>query len=263
MKKLFSLIVALGCVVTAFAKLPELDAVFWGTVLHHTNQPLVPDSAGNIVILAKLNGITIAQTSVAPGASQYVLKVPKDDGLSPRLIGTSRAGERVHVFVRSNVLDTEYEAAESVTAGGLSISSVKGDLVLQSLSVSSDLSGGGAMTLPAWLASYSLPSNSGNLDSDGDGASNAAEFAADTDPKNSAERFKILEVTRSAGSNFIKFGPIRPSRLYTIWCSENLGSSDWSNVGQVTPGVTGDFFLFGHSTPASSSVFYKLQVAAP
>lgn len=51
------------------------------------------------MILAKLNGITIAQANVAPSASQYVLKLPKDDGNSPRLTRTCRSGERVRIYV--------------------------------------------------------------------------------------------------------------------------------------------------------------------
>lgn len=163
--------------------------------------------------------------------------------------------------MRNNSLNAEYEAAESVTVTGLAVSSVKGDVVLQTLSVGTDLSGT-ASAMPAWLVANSLPVGSGGIDSDGDGVLNSAEYAADTNPNHSGEYFRILEVTRTGGNNFVKFGPIRPDRIYKVWSSEVLGSA-WSSVGQVTPGVTGDYFLFGHPTPVAAKLFYKLEVTAP
>lgn len=256
------LLIFLFCAASAFAKLPELDTIYYGLVRHNTSQPLVPLVAEQIVVIAKLNGVTVATSSVAPGASAFVLKVPMDDGLAPRLLGTARAGERVRIYLRSNTLNSEFETTESAGASGLPLAATKGDILAQTLSVTSDLSGG-VQGMPVFLASYGLSTGSGSLDSDGDGATNAAEYAAGTNPTNQAEVFKILEVTRSGGNNFVKFGPIRPSRLYRIWCSENLAPSGWSDIGQVTPGVTGDYFLFGHASPASSNLFYKLEVTAP
>ena len=245
------------------AKLPELDAIFWGQVRHKTNQPLVTGSSGNIVIVAKLNGLTVAQKSLPAGSSQFMLKVPMDDGLSPRLPGTARAGERVRIYVRSNSLAVEQEAAESASAGGFALSSTKGDIVSQVLSVSADLSDSMTGAMPAWLVGFGLPADSANLDTDADGTPNGAEYAADTNPTDHSQVFRIIEVTKSAGNNFIKFGPIRPTRHYTIWCSQSLGSGSWSSIGQVTPGTSGDWFLFGHPTPNASSVFYRLEVNAP
>lgn len=248
--------------VPAFAKLPDLDMIFWGEVRHNGGQALVPLSPGNIQVIAKLNGLIVAQTSVAPGESRFVLKVPKDDGLTPRLPGTTRAGERVTIHVRSNLLDLEQEAAESLASGGLLITAEKGDIALEDLNVLADF-GEVPQGMQAWLIAHGLPGDAGDEDDDGDGQSNAAEYEAGTSPNDSGDRFRIMEVTRFSGTNFIKFGPIRPARSYTIRCSENLVSDSWSNIGQVTPGVTGDHFLFGHPTPSAPSVFYRLEVHAP
>jgi hypothetical protein len=246
----------------ASARLPELDTIYYGQVSHKTNQPLVPLAAEQIVVIARLNGVTIATSSVAPGASAFVLKVPMDDGVANRLPGTARIGERVRIFLRSNALSSESETTESVGSSGLLVASTKGDVLAQNLTVTANLDGG-AQGMPPWLIGFSLPPSSGLQDSDGDGQTNADEFAAGTDPTDSTEVFRIIEVTKVSGNNFVKFGPIRPSRLYTIWCTETLGSSSWSNIGQVTPGTTGDYFLFGHPTPTSPNLFYKLQVDAP
>jgi hypothetical protein len=256
------LLLIFAAIVPVSAKLPELDAIFYGEVRHNGSQPLVPLSADNIRVIARLNGVTIAQTSVAPGEARFVLKVPKDDGSNPRLPGTARSGERVRVFIRSNALDAEQETVESLTAGGLPISATKGEIVPTPLSVLADF-GEATQGIEAWLLAHSLPAGSVDDDSDGDGQCNTSEYAAGTDPTDPMDRFRILEVSRHSGNNFVKFGPIRPGRQYTVWCSETLGTSSWSNIGQVTPGSTGDHFLFGHPTPSASNVFYRLQVHGP
>lgn len=246
----------------ASAKFPELDTIYYGQVRHNTNQALIPIATDQIMVIARLNGVTIATAAVPPGASEFVLKVPMDDGLSPRLVGTARFGERVRLFLRSNTLNSEFETTESAGAGGLLVATGKGDVIATNLSVTSSLDGG-VQGMASFLASYGLPTGSGSADPDGDGATNAEEYAAGTNPTSGSEVFRIIDVTKASGNNFIKFGPIRPSRLYRIWCSENLGGSGWSSIGQVTPGVTDDYFLFGHPTPSSSKLFYKLEVTAP
>lgn len=246
----------------AMARLPDLDTIYYGEVRHNTNQALIPIAAEQIVVIARLNGVTIATSSVAPGAAAFVLKVPMDDGQATRLPGTARSGERVRIFLRSNFLGNDHETIESVSSSGLLVAGTKGDVLPQNLSVTTNLSGGAQGMLP-WLMAFSLPPSSGLLDSDGDGQSNAAEYAADTDPTDNSENFRIIDVTRLSGNNFVKFGPIRPDRLYTIWSSPTIGASGWSSIGQVNPGTTSDYFLFGHPTPASSKLFYRLQVDAP
>lgn len=246
----------------AMARFPDLDTIYYGEVRHNTNQPLVPLATEQIVVIARLNGVAIATSSVLPGASAFVLKVPMDDGVATRLRGTARSGERVRIFLRSNFLNSESEASESASSSGLLVASTKGEVLPQNLSVSINLSGG-AQGMLSWLMAFSLPPSSGLLDSDGDGQSNAAEYAADTDPTDNSENFRIIEVTKLSGNNFVKFGPIRPGRLYTVWSSQTIGASGWTSIGQVNPGTTSDYFLFGHPTPASSKLFYRLQVDAP
>lgn len=246
----------------AMARLPDLDTIYYGVVRHNTNQPLVPVAAEQIVVIARLNGVTIATSSVLPGAAAFVLKVPMDDGEATRLSGTARRGERVRIFLRSNSLGSEYEASESLGSSGLLVAGTKGDVIAQNLSVTIDLSGA-AQGMSVWLASFGLPSGSSQADGDGDGQTNADEYAADTNPTNGAENFHIIDVTRLDGNNLVRFGPIRPNRLYTIWSSETMDTADWFSIGQVTPGTTSDYFLFDHPTPVSLKLFYKLQVDAP
>jgi len=256
-----ALIILLAVSSAAAAKLPELDAVYYGLLSHNGGQPLSPASSGDVLVIARFNGVTIGQTSVAAGSPAFVLKLPRDDGADPRLTGTVRGGERVRIYLHSNGLNAEYEALESASVGGLSVSTVKGGVVAQNFSVSQNLVP--VSPLVAWLVSHGLPADSAALDTFGNGITNAAKYAADIDPNDPTARFVILAVTRSGGNNFVKFGPVRPNRVYTVWSSPTLGSNDWTSVGQVTPGVTSDYFLFGHQSPASSCCFYKLQVTAP
>ncbi|MBN8460692.1 MAG: hypothetical protein J0M04_22915 [Verrucomicrobia bacterium] len=258
-------ILMLASCAPVIGKLPELDTVFWGQVRHKTNQPLVPLAGAQIQVMARLNGVTIATAEIAPGSSAFKLKVPMDDGINPRLPGTSRFNERVRIFVRSNVLGEEYEAMESVSSDGLLVAAGKDEAVkpASTLSVAADFGSAGASPMAQWLMAYGLAPDATSADADGDGTENGAEFAADTDPLDPTKKFRIMEVTRMAGNNFVKFGPIRSTRQYTIWCSPSLGQDSWSSVGSLTPGTDGDYFLFGHPTPASPNVFYRLEVHAP
>lgn len=256
------LLASIALSVAASAKLPELDAVFWGEVRHLSSIPLVPTSPGSIRVIAKQNGVVIAQALVGPGQSKFVLKVPKDDGQNPRLPGTARANERVRVFIYSVTHDVEEEAFESIATGGLRVSSIKGEIVPTPLSVSADFSET-SQGIGAWLVSHGLAAGEPERDSDGDGQCNESEYAAGTNPTDGSDVFGILEVSQIAGNNFIKFGPIRPQRTYTIWCCDNLDPSGWSKIGQVRPGTVSESFLFGHPTPNSPNLFYRLQVDAP
>jgi len=254
---------AWACTITmAPGRLPDPDTIYWGGLYHKTGEPLVPVVSEQIMVIARLNGVTIATSAVEPGSSMFVLKVPMDDGEAARLPGTARRGERVRVFLRSNLLESEYETHESLDHGGLLVATSKGEVINRNLSIAADLSGGG-QAMAMWLAEHGLPPDSGHLDSDGDGFTNAEEYAAGTDPNDATDFFRILEVLRSNGNDLVKFGPVRPGRLYTVWCSEHLGTADWSDIGQVSPGITAESFEFAHPAPAASRMFYRLQVEAP
>ena len=257
---LFTALVVLAPPVSA--RLPDPDTIYWGELRHNSGEALVPLVSEQIVVIARLDGVTIATSAVEPGTSVFVLKVPMDDGEASRLPGSARRGERVRIYLRSNALDSEHETEESLAHGGLPVAASKGEVLYQDLSVAADLSGSGE-AMAMWLADHGLPEDSGRLDNDGDGFTNAEEYAAGTDPTNANDCFRILEVLRTAENNLIKFGPVRPARIYTIWCSESLGTTDWSDIGQVIPGISAESFQIGHPTPAASRMFYRLQVEVP
>jgi hypothetical protein len=248
----------------AQAKRPDLDTIFFGNLFHNGGAQLVPVSSGLIVVQAKLNGVLICEAPVPAGANGFVLKVPMDDGINPRVSGTARSGERVRVFVRNTSLNLTYEANQSLANGFSLPTGDRGIITVQDLTVTENLSGIAPMAMFAsWAVERGLSGSAAAiapLDKDGDGFSNYDEFLANSDPNSGTSIFRIMEVTRSGGNNLIKFGPIAPGRLYTIRSSETLGTSPWSSIGQVNPGTTADFFIFGHPAPAANRQFYRLDV---
>jgi hypothetical protein len=91
-----------------------------------------------------------------------------------------------------------------------------------------------------WNAPFPAP----NIDSDGDGASNASEFLAGTDPTNSDSVLKTW-ITSSAQGRRLNWRT-QPGFIYQIQTSEDFGSS-WSNHGpaRFAPGSS-DSILLGN-----------------
>jgi hypothetical protein len=83
-----------------------------------------------------------------------------------------------------------------------------------------------------------------NVDSDGDGASNASEFLAGTDPTNADSVLKTW-LMRSAQGRRLNWST-QPGFIYQIQTSEDFGSS-WSNLGpaRFAPGLS-DSILLGN-----------------
>jgi len=91
-----------------------------------------------------------------------------------------------------------------------------------------------------WNAGIPAPS----VDSDGDGASNASEFLAGTDPTNADSVLKTW-ITRSAQGRRLNWST-QPGFVYQIQTSEDFGGS-WSNFGaaRFAPGSS-DSILLGN-----------------
>ena len=249
---------------SAWAKLPELDAVYFGTLRHNGGVPLVPSYTGQVLVIARFNGVAVAESAVPLGQSGYTLKIPMDDGKEPRLQGTVRAAEQVRVFVRNTGSGAEHEVTQTKTTP-FSISAVKGDLQLYDLSVAEDLGVGGTLAeqYAAWKRAYpqlSQTSDDSGLDFDGDSMTNLQEYLADTDPTAAGSTLRIRNFIRKHGVNSINFGPIRLSRAYTVYTTESLSAPIWVKVGELRPTTDADLSWFDHTATDKPNLFYRVQV---
>jgi hypothetical protein len=249
------------------AKRPELDAVFWGSVAHQGTAALRPAYLGEITVSAWQNGVKLAELAVppsaAPAASRYVLKVPIDDGVEPRLPGTARRGERVIVKIRNATLNLEVESTQTTGTTGLLIPTTKGAITVQNLSTVDFL--GGASPLMAryafWKAErqFQVDVLDPDADTDGDGMSNFAEFLANTDPQSGSQLIRILDVLHKQDVSSVKVGPVKSGRLYTLWCSASLVAGDWQRVGTFTASADEAHHWFDHVS-TQNGLFYRLEV---
>jgi hypothetical protein len=121
--------------------------------------------------------------------------------------------------------------------------------------------------LETWrMAHFGTPDPIGpaadTADPDGDGKINLDEYAADTNPKNAADFFRILTATKTAlAYKIIAAG--KKDRSYVMERSTAPGNVDWTNVGTVGPlGADGPVELTD-SAPPPQSGFYRLRVTAP
>lgn len=70
-------------------------------------------------------------------------------------------------------------------------------------------------------------------DQDGDGQTDAAEYAADTDPNKVEEFLRIVSQNYNPGLTKValQFSTTRPTRSYTLQTSTTLGTGDWTPTG--------------------------------
>lgn len=244
------------------AKLPEPDTIYFGKVRHNTSTLFVPSNTGDFVIVAKLNGAQIAQTTLNVLSSDYKLNIPIDDGQEPRISGAARAGERIKVYIRNTLTSTDYEVISSVGLGIALPTGDRGIIQSQDMAVAVDLGGMGAgfASYGVWAAGYGLPSDSSDKDTDGDGKTNLSEFIAGTDPTSGSDGFSILEVRRLNGVTAIKYGPIHLSRVYSLWSSPQLSEGGWTKITDIHPTQEAEFQWYDHVVSGTTSLFYRLKV---
>ena len=246
-------------IAAAHAKRPELDAVYWGTISHNTSEDLIPSYTGQIVVVAKLDGVTVAEHAVPKDDNQYVLKIPMDDGDEPRIPGTVRAHEQIEVFVRNVDLGIEVETNETENSL-FGISPEKGDIQTQNLSVDENLSTLGQLQIAflVWSADGNSDPSDPDGDADGDGVTNFSEFLADTDPLSASSRLQILDFLQQGSIASVQFGPVRLSRNYTLYGSSDL--TRWEPITQFRPDRDGESAWLNHVDSGLPYRYYRISV---
>lgn len=100
------------------------------------------------------------------------------------------------------------------------------------------ISGAGVVTFTA--ASAAPPSN---VDTDGDGQTDAQETAAGTSTTSGSDFFRVQSVVPTANNITIRFNSAA-NRVYSIEYSESLAAGVWQVVGTHTAGASGSLVEF-------------------
>lgn len=227
----------LGLASVSKAKLPEPDVIYWGPVTHSGGLPLTGNAEGQIVVVARLNGIEIGRAALPNGGSQYTLKVPRDDGLAPRIPGTVRSGDRVRVYLINTGTNVEAEARVSVDAAGLTIGGERGyvEKVPLATDIALDAERGLLAGYNQWKLAFlahglSATRDDSAEDLDRDGTNNLSEYIAGTDPTDLGSYLTIRDLRARSGVLSVRFGPVRLSRRYTLEAA-STPSGPWVPLG--------------------------------
>ena len=136
---------------------------------------------------------------------------------------------------------------------------------MTSLSAGPDSDGDGIADAWEYKRAGSLGVFKGNgADADNDGASDLAEFGADTDPANAASALAITAFERSAASNRVEW-TVQATRQYRLQRAAALGADtvwDDSGLGLMAPGSSG---RLSRQVPEAGvrSRFYRVKAVLP
>jgi len=118
--------------------------------------------------------------------------------------------------------------------------------------------------LPDWWEQlyFGGPTNANpNLDSDHDGLTNLQEYQAGTNPLDPAN---VLLVTKLEiiGSNAVVSFPTVLGRSYSVEHTDNLGTTDWTMVGESIAGTGGTASVVDANAAAvKPTFFYRVRVS--
>jgi len=216
-----------------YPKIPEPDAVYYGPLQHRTNISLKAQFTGQIVIKAMLGGATLATYTVPANSTNYVIKIPLDDGKPPRIPNRAKAGDLIRLYICNPGANIQVEVGS-----GFTISSDRGPVNSATLSVNVDALADADMDgIPnAWEAMFGLNPNSPNSgDTDGDGMSDLCEWIANTNPNDINSSFGIWSQAIVTNQMTLIFGPTFTGRLYRIEGSSNM--STWIEFDIYDPAI--------------------------
>jgi hypothetical protein len=117
-----------------------------------------------------------------------------------------------------------------------------------------------------WESANGLDPNNAtdaSFDFDNDGRSNAAEYAAGTDPRNGTSAFAIGIASLSSGTLHLTF-IAQPGRRYRVERTSDLASPTWS-VRQIYEPETSVREITFTESPSPLRLFYRVvaEAAAP
>ena len=118
--------------------------------------------------------------------------------------------------------------------------------------------------IEAWrLAHFGTTSNTGNAadsaDPDGDGWTNAQEFASGTDPNDRTSLLKVDQM-KTRGSDLLLSFPTVSGKTYRVERSDTLQAGSWTTVQANIPGTGGTVQVTDTAGAAQPKRFYRIVV---
>lgn len=258
--------VGLAWAATGWGRIPEPDTIVGGTLGN------VPTSG--VEVRAMVDGATLATAEVTGWTGTFVLRIPMDDGASPRLAGTAKANDRVRLVAVNTATGVEAEILETAN-GGWEIPSGRGQMLWGTFQIATGaLEGGDADGdgLPdEWEAQYAagkdghaglnLAKDDASADNDGDGRSNWEEYVAGTDPLDETSVFALQKMDFENGMMNLSAGPSASGRRYTLKKSERLGeTAKWEDVATAESSEDGGTVEWKWTGVAGDMGYFRVDV---
>lgn len=276
LRTIASLTMASMATLAAWAKVPEPDTIVCGTLRTSGASGVAVHSGGfnKIRVQAVVNGEVLSSTELSSTTNSFVLRIPMDDGVSPRIPGTAKSSDLVKVVV---VNETEGIVAETqeTQMENLEIPEERGSVIPVDFRVDSSILGDdpdGNGYPDSWKLLYATSSfagvrplmlgvNDSNQDNDGDGLTNFGEYVAGTDPLDPQSTFSVKNLIVTPDLVSVRFGPIVEDRLYSLLYRKSLSpQDDWKVVDQYRAMKSVDETTWESVPQQGASGFYSLRV---
>jgi endoglucanase len=201
--------------------------------------------------------------TLTPGPSQIALSWSAVNGATAYVIKRSGNSGGPYTELAAGVPGTSY-ADTGLADGATWYYTVAGNGLPGVGTASSPVSATTYTAVETWrLANFGAIGNTGDaadgVDPDGDGATNAAEFTAGTNPNDGTSVFKIGNVTRSGNDMLVSFESI-VGRTYRLERSATLLEGSWITVQDEIPGTGGPIQITDISGAAQPRRFYRIVV---
>lgn len=257
----------------AIAKVPEPDTIICGTLRQMGGLAVKSSEDHTIQVQALVDDVVLASADVSSTTNTFVLRIPMDDGIAPRIAGTAKSSDLVRVRVMNVSEGTTIETAETqiqaieIPAERGSVLSI--DFRVDGAVLGDDQDGDGIPD--SWESQYttssfagvralSLAANDSQLDNDGDGFTNYEEFVAGTNPLDKSSTFAVTKMEVGLDAVALEFGPITADRIYSLLYKPDLSVKEWTIVDQYRPVDDQAEATWEAALGSGNGGFYRLRV---
>ena len=265
---------------------PEPGLILWGSVVNATNtsQPIIVTSASWSATDGTNTGFYTTQSRPAVrifaqgDQNYYVLEIPFDT----RRFGTIQLDDPVSDGIRSfqlvsasppsylllptiNGVPADVRLMDGAPAGGTNVSvagfnaTVRGRVIRVDLAIAPITE-----TYEQWatriFGNSGAASASPNADPDGDGQTNAGEYAAGTNPLDPSSVLRLLQITVTANEATVGWQSVASKRY--VLESATSANGPWSDSASIIASTSSTQTSVARS-PAGLSTFFRLRVVAP